>query len=95
MTTYINKGSQSNEGMWEACHDVALSAGWRQGGDQFKFTTCNGVHRSAIGHANPDCESGGVIICDWCAGGKIHARQSGVGNAAINVQFMIEELYWV
>jgi hypothetical protein len=27
-TTRIDKESQSNEGMWEACHDVALSAGW-------------------------------------------------------------------
>ena len=64
---------------------MAFSAGWRQGSDQCKFTPCNGVHRSAIDHVTPDCGSGGIIVVDRCARGKVHAGQSGIDNAAIDV----------
>ena len=40
---------------------------------------------SAIGYTNPDCGCGGIIICDRCSRGKIHAGGAGVGNAAVNV----------
>ena len=69
--TCIDKGSQSNEGMWEAGNDVAFSAGWGQGSYRCQFTTCNGVHCGAVGDANPNCGSGSVIICSRCSGGQI------------------------
>ena len=70
--TCIDKGSQSNEGLWEAGHGVAFSAGWGQGSYRCQFTTCNGVHCGAVGDANPNFGSGGVIICNRCSGGKIY-----------------------
>ena len=70
--TCIDKGSQSNEGMWEAGHDVAFSAGWGQSSYRCQFTTCNGVHCDAVGNTNPNCGSGGIIICNRCSGGKIY-----------------------
>jgi len=70
--TCIDKESQSNEGVWEACHDVAFSAGCGQGSYQCQFTTCNGVNCGAVGNRSPNYGSGGVIIYNKCSGGIIY-----------------------
>ena len=51
-----------------------------------QFTTCNGVYWGAVGHANPDCGSGSIIIHNRCAGGEVKMGGSRVYNAGVFVR---------